>query len=380
MSRLSRLHDLGLAVACFVIVLVDGQWGKYAAGLDALGVAATALVCFPVAFRRWAPNCMLVVSLAGVVAVLATTRSSSALILPPLILLFTIALEGDRRRSILLGAAMLPVVAVIVTLYSPHGMFSSETLYNAVQILAALAIGDAVRSKRAWARALEDRVRQAEETREAEAERRVGEERLRIARDLHDVVAHAMVAINVQAGVAAHLLDRKPEAAADALTEIKRVSGEALSDLRSTLQVLRAGEDQAPTRPTQGVEALDELVTGVRAAGLDVQLHTTGLDDARLPAQVDAAVHRIAQEALTNVLRHAAARSAQVSVDVRDGRVELEVLDDGDGAATVVNDDGGGHGVEGMRERAAQLGGRVEAGRRTDGAGWRVHATLPLPS
>jgi signal transduction histidine kinase len=231
--------------------------------------------------------------------------------------------------------------------------------------LLALAAGDIVRSRR-------EAVERLVAVREEEALRRLGEERLRIARDVHDVVGHAMVAINVQAGVAAHLIDRDPEQARAALRAIKAASGEALNDLRATIGVLRDPDAAAPVEPAAGLRDLDELAARLRTAGVRVTLEIEDLD--RVPAAVHAAGYRIVQEALTNVLRHAHASMVRVGVTEGEGAVHIEVVDDGAGAAA--DGGGSGNGVRGMRERAAALSGTLESGPAADG-GWRVLARLP---
>jgi signal transduction histidine kinase len=232
----------------------------------------------------------------------------------------------------------------------------SAVLRNVAYCWLALAAGDAVRSRR-------DAIERAAAASEEEALRRLGEERLRIARDVHDVVAHAMVAINVQAGVAAHLIDRDPEQARSALRDIKASSGEALDDLRATLGVLR---EDTPVAPTP--DRLDDLAAGLRAAGVRVTIEAEPVDGA-----ARAAVRRIVQEALTNVLRHARATEVRVRVARAGEVVELEVVDDGSGGGAP---GGAGQGVRGMRERAAALGGTVETG-PADGGGWQVKARIP---
>ena len=200
---------------------------------------------------------------------------------------------------------------------------------------------------------------------------------------MHDVVAHAMVAINVQAGVGAHLLDRDPEQARRTLQDIKKLSGEALDDLRATLGTLRPPDDDeaAPVRPAQGLRELDdlgELGESLRSAGVEVDVD---IDPATrtLPASVTTTGYRIVQEALTNVVRHASGSRAQVRVTQEDDRVVIDVRDDGRGVVPVgaAAAPGTGSGVRGMRERALAAGGTLEAG-PLDGGGWRVLATLPL--
>jgi signal transduction histidine kinase len=272
--------------------------------------------------------------------------------------LVELAARGDRRRSLWMALSVIPcvVVAVLPFADSPSDLLS-VVVRNAALCLLAIAVGDVDRSRRA---AIAE-----------EARRRLGEERLQIAREVHDVVAHAMVAINVQAGVAAHLVDRDPEQARSALRAIKAASGDALTDLRTALGVLRDGA--AATGPAAGLDDVAELAAGLRAAGVRVELELA--DVSTVPAAVQAAGYRIVQEALTNVLRHARARVARVSVTREDGALTVEVLDDGVGSGGA---GGSGNGVRGMRERAAALSGTLESG-PADPRGWRVLARLPLP-
>jgi signal transduction histidine kinase len=231
-----------------------------------------------------------------------------------------------------------------------------------------------------------DRRIEAARATEEEARRRAGEERLRIARELHDVLAHNISLINVQAGVALHLIEEKPEQARTALTAIKAASKEALGELRSVLEVLRHGDDAPPRAPTAGLDDLDRLVSGATAAGIDVRVITEGTPRP-LPASVDLAAFRIVQEALTNVTRHAGQATATISLTYGDDRLTVQVEDDGRGASPSSNGLGpsgllsGGHrgsgnGIRGMKERAAALGGALEAGPKP-GGGFRVTASLP---
>ena len=232
----------------------------------------------------------------------------------------------------------------------------------AAWLAMVLAVAEAVRSRREQAAA-------AERAQYEEKQRRAGEQRLSLARELHDVLAHNISLINVQASVALHLLDTEPERARPALATIKQTSREALNELRTALDVLRQGEE-APRAPAPGLADLDTLVEGVRSSGLDVRLaHDRPAQP--LPAAVELAVYRIVQEALTNVTRHARAASANVRVDYGDG-VTVEVADDGVGGTAVA-----GNGINGMRERAAALGGEVKAG-PAPGGGFRVVARIPV--
>ncbi|MDJ0460292.1 sensor histidine kinase [Streptomyces sp. H27-C3] len=243
----------------------------------------------------------------------------------------------------------------------------SQELVVAAWVVAIAAAAELVRVRQEqWAR---ERVERAEAEK-----RRADEERLRIARELHDVLAHSISVINVQAGVGLALLDSAPEQARSALTTIKAASKEALGEVRQVLDTLRTPGD-APRAPAPGLDRLGELVEQASGAGLTVEIETDGLR-AALPPGADLAAFRIIQEALTNVVRHSGSRSARVRLGYTLGRLDLRI--DDEGPATTGGDAGGsGNGLVGMRERAASLGGTIEAGPRPDG-GFRVEATLPL--
>ena len=234
----------------------------------------------------------------------------------------------------------------------------------ATWIVAIVALSELVRVRREqWARDRAERARAAE--------RRADEERLRMARELHDVLAHSISVINVQAGVGLALLDSDPEQARTALTTIKAASKEALGEVRQVLDTLRA-PGAAPRAPAPGLDRLPELVEQAAGAGLTVEIRGAA---PKLPPGTDLAAFRIVQEALTNVVRHSGSRHARVLVEREDGALRLRV--DDDGPATGADAGGSGNGLAGMRERAAALGGTIEAGPRGDG-GFRVLAVLPL--
>ncbi|MFJ9887106.1 sensor histidine kinase [Streptomyces sp. NPDC091287] len=233
-------------------------------------------------------------------------------------------------------------------------------------VLAVVAAAELLRVRREqWAAARAER--------EAAERRRADEERLRMARELHDVLAHSISVINVQAGVGLALLDSDPEQARTALTTIKGASKEALDEVRQVLANLRTPGD-APTSPAPGLDRLPELVEQAASAGLTVTVESEG-DAAAVPPGAGLAAFRIVQEALTNVVRHSGSRTALVHIGYGSGRVRLRV--DDEGPATGDDAGGGGNGLVGMRERAAALGGTIEAGPRPDG-GFRVLAELPF--
>jgi signal transduction histidine kinase len=248
----------------------------------------------------------------------------------------------------------------------------------AAWLLVALAGVEAVRGR-------QERLAQARRARQLQARRQADEERLRIARELHDVLAHNISLINVQSGVALHLMDDKPEQARIALTAINEASADALREVRSVLGVLRGTGEQAPRAPTAGLAGLDELVARTNGAGVGVMLEVHG-ERRPLPASIDLAAFRIVQESLTNIVRHAGASAATVELTYRADELTVQVDDDGHGSdpsgdshkVSVPNGDGGGNGIPGMRERASALGGTLEAGPRSSG-GFRVRARIPLP-
>jgi signal transduction histidine kinase len=249
----------------------------------------------------------------------------------------------------------------------------------AAWLLVLLAATEVVRSRRERAAAVHRSLQQ-------EGLRKAEEERLRIARELHDVLAHNISLINVQSGVALHLLDERPEQARTALTVINEASAEALREIRSVLGALRRVDEDLPRRPAASLERLPELVARSANAGVDVDVQIDG-EPRPLPSEIDLAAYRILQESLTNVSRHAGAGQATVSVHYRDRELALEIDDDGlesvagangmAAAAERVPSAGTGNGIVGMRERAAALGGDLEAGPRP-GGGFRVRARIPL--
>jgi signal transduction histidine kinase len=248
----------------------------------------------------------------------------------------------------------------------------------AAWLLVALASAEAVRGRR-------ERFAEAKRARELQARSQADEERLRIAQELHDVLAHNISLINVQSGVALHLMDEKPEQARIALTAINQASADALREVRSVLGVLRGTGEQAPRAPTAGLDRLDELVSRTTAAGIGVALEVHG-ERRPLPASIDLAAFRIVQEALTNIVRHAGAGSATVELTYGPAELTVQVDDDGSGPGALgprrevsgPDGEGGGNGIPGMRERAVALGGTFDAGPRPSG-GFRVRARIPLP-
>ncbi|MFJ2233731.1 sensor histidine kinase [Streptomyces sp. NPDC087859] len=336
-----------------------------------IGLSAAALV-----FRRRAP--MTVLALTGSFSIIecVTGDPRAPVAMSAVIALFTVASATDRPTAWRVGLLTMTVLTAAAMLGGPLPWYAQENLGIFAWTGIGATAGDAVRSRRAFVQAIRDRAEKAERTREEEARRRVAEERLRIARDLHDVVAHHIALVNVQAGVAAHVMDKRPDQAKEALAHVREASRSALNELRATVGLLRqSGDPEAPTEPAPGLDRLDELVGTFRSAGQHVEVARAD-SDTTLPAAVGLAAYRVIQEALTNVQKHAGTEAkAEVSV-VRVGpNIEITVLDNGAGEDEPA--DGGGHGLLGMRERVTALRGTLTTGPRY-GGGFRVHAILPV--
>ena len=253
-------------------------------------------------------------------------------------------------------------------------VIGTGTLADAALLAAVLLLGEAVRTRRAWAEEVRRRLQRAEQDREREAARRVAEERLRIARELHDVLAHTVAGLNVQAGAAADAVDDAPEQAKASLHAIRQHSRAAMAELKATVGLLRGDVSDAPRTPAPGLAQLDALLQTVTDAGVQVDVSVAGT--ARpLPGAIDLTAYRILQESLTNVVRHAHASAARVLIRYDPDEIVVEVDDNGHGPAAAGNG-AGGYGLVGMHERAAAVGGALEAGPRP-GGGFRVHAELP---
>ncbi|MEW2284271.1 sensor histidine kinase [Streptomyces sp. NPDC047841] len=375
-------------LACMVAGSFAAPQGHHGLTWDVHAPAVLSLVLMlagaaALAFRRRAPKTVLAVT--GTVSLVecVTGDPRAPVAMSAVIALFTVAATTDRSTTWRLGLLTMTVLTAAAMLAGPLPWYAQENLGVLAWTGIGATAGDAVRSRRAVVQAIRDRAERAERTREEEARRRVAEERLRIARDLHDVVAHHIALVNVQAGVAAHVMDKRPDQAKEALAHVREASRSALGELRATVGLLRqSGDPEAPTEPAPGLSRLEELADTFRSAGLPVSVARAD-QGTELPAAVDLAAYRIVQEALTNVRKHAGPDAgAEVSV-VRVGpNVEVTVLDDGPGkpgapGAGHASEDGGGHGLLGMRERVTALGGTLTTGPRY-GGGFRVHAILPV--
>jgi signal transduction histidine kinase len=329
-----------------------------------LGVAAAVLL----GRRRW-PLGVLAVTVATSVVYLVLEYPHGPILLAMSVAMYSVANRLPVGGSLAAcGVALVAVVLPELLVVDRERLLTETPLLLAVLsglLLPSWAIGTMVR----LAQEAEQRVRQDERRRRAD------EERLRIAREVHDVVGHGLAAINLQAGVALHVVGRRPEQAEVALAAIKRSSKDALEELRRTLAVFRQPDTQdGPQRPAPGLGQLEALVAAMAEGGLPIQVAVTG-ERAKLPAAVDLAAYRIVQESLTNVARHAGPATATVRVGYQPEAVVLEIADTGTGRAAGVARPGG-HGIAGMRERAAAVGGTLQAGPTAEGR-FLVRARLP---
>jgi signal transduction histidine kinase len=326
------------------------------------------VACMVLALKRRYPVAVLGISTAAVVTYSALGYVSGAVMLAPAVALFAVAQVVPIRRALAIAAVTLVALMTATGAANPFGTTGGGFYLIPALIAAPLFGGIAVSNRRAYTGSIEARAA-------AEAERRIDEERLRIARELHDIVAHTMATINVQAGVAEHVLAQNPAAAGDALHAIKVASKDGLRELRAILNVLRQADEGGPARPAPGLGQLDALIAGACQAGLPTTLTQAG-EQRALPAAVDLAAYRIVQESLTNVIKHAGPATATVRLSYDKAAVRIEIADTGRGMTAGLNGTATGHGLVGMRERAASVGGTLNAGPGQPG-GFLVTARLP---
>jgi signal transduction histidine kinase len=370
--------DAGWAAPVFVLGVAAIQIvGTYFAArgqsdrepLDALAIVLLAAGPVALSLRHRYPVAVTWVVTAITLTYLLIGYPYGPVFLSIIVALYTAVADGHRLAAWFAAAGLYGGHFGLRYLFD---MDSQPTLgqlfFVAAWLLVLLAASEVMRARRDWAT-------ETARTKEQEARRRSSEERLLIAQELHDVLAHHISLMNVQAGVALHLMDRQPEQARTALTAIEGASREALAELRSVLSILQQPEGGAPRAPTPGLARLEGLVEQTQAAGLDVRTEIEGVPQP-LSAPVDAAAFRVIQEALTNVIRHAGAASAIVHVGYGGHEVVVQVDDDGRGTGQPTGR-GDGRGITGMRERVTALRGRFEAG-PLPGRGFRVRAQLPL--
>lgn len=388
------MRDLAVAVSCFVLSAPVAVAGSFVHGTPvSWTIVGLAIACVPLLARsRW-PFQVLAVTLAVSVVQFLIFSLPGPSAVATAVALYSVAMRTDRRTARRVGACATAVLVPASLICRPGLENLWQHLVLIVGLGLALASSDAVRSRRQLLDSALERAEQAERTREEEARRRVTEERLHIARELHDVVAHHITLVNAQAGVAHHLMRTEPDHAYQALERIRDTSRAALDELRATVGLLRYSDDPAaPREPAPGLAGLDALLDSFRHSGLDVTPERTG-QPGELPPITDLTAYRIIQEALTNTRKHAGLVPARVHLDYRTDALRIAVEDDGPSTpanhsgntpattTTTTTDEtqgtGTGHGMIGMHERAKAAGGTLTAGPRPTG-GFRIHAELPL--
>ncbi|MFE4491289.1 sensor histidine kinase [Streptomyces niveus] len=372
-----------VTATAFVLCLLGGvvQVDDTLTAPPAAAYVIAVVSCAVLPLRRRAPLAALAATTAsGVLVAPLGLLLSPLIVAPALITAYSYALTARTERRA--AGAVLGTSVVLLVASTP--LFGGVSWQDASRMgsvaafpLMAGVLGHSVRNRRAYLAAVEERARRAEESRDGEARRRVAEERVRIARELHDLVAHQITLANAQATVAAHLFDIRPEQTRKSLRELVETTGHALDELRSTVGLLRqSGDTAGPAEPAPGLSRLPALLASFRGAGLEVSVEQEGTARPLAPG-VDLTAYRIVQEALTNVTKHAATGTARVHLAWSRDRVTVTVADDGEGAVAV-HSRPPGYGLIGMRERATAAGGQLSAGRRPEG-GFLVSAELPLP-
>jgi signal transduction histidine kinase len=377
--------DGSWAVVLLGISLVGGATGVF--GPPAAAVPLTVLLCLVVALRRRMPEKMLLLAAAVGVAQLITDVKMTPADFAMLVIVYTVAAEGARWASrFALGAGLC--AAPVAHLRWPNEQNSvaagiAAAVFMTVPFALAWVLGDSIRTRRAYFAQLEERAARLEREREAQSKVAVAAERARIARELHDVVAHNVSVMVVQADGAAYVLDAAPDQAKKALETISSTGRQALAEMRRLLGVLRTGEHQEAGEyvPQPDVQQIEDLVEQCRGSGLPVDFKVEGTPRP-LPSGVELTAYRIVQEALTNTRKHGGPNAgASVRLVYFDDGLGLLVEDDGKGAPHELYEEGGfdgqGHGLIGMRERVGMVGGTLDAGPRP-GGGFRISALLPL--
>jgi signal transduction histidine kinase len=367
--------DRLFVVFLLAVVVVDLSANPDREGPLALNIAVMSGIALSFLWRRSKPLLTLGIVLGGLLGMatwLTQPPNMFAAVLSLLSASYAVGRHEAGRRSVAGLVAAATVVTVVAIIFDPGDIFFPVTFFCIVPWLA----GRTIRTQTALARELAEKAERAEHARAEEEERAIRLERTRIARELHDVLAHNLSVMVVQAAAARRVVDRNPVQAVEAAELIERTGREALAEIRQLFGPVRRGEGEDLSGPPS-VARLDDLVRGAGAAGLAVELRVMG-DPVELPSGIDLTAYRIVQEALTNALKHSGCERAAVTVSYEPNELVLSVEDDGeerrDGDG--LSESGGGHGIAGMRERAALYGGIVQAGRRP-GGGFAVRARLP---
>ncbi|WP_217548302.1 sensor histidine kinase [Streptomyces sp. GbtcB6] len=378
----TRTVDTMAAVLLFALFLfgseitMSAEDQPHAAGLT---IALAAVGCGALLWQRTRPRTVVALGAAATAAAAGLGHLPTPLLLGGLMLaLYRLAVDTDRPTARRYYFASVALVVGAAMVFAPAGIpWPLETISPAAWLLLPVVAGNAVRLQTAYLDAVQARAEYAERSREEEARHRVAEERMRIARELHDVVAHHLALANAQAGTAAHLSRTHPDQVHRILGDLAGTTASALRELKATVGLLRqTGDPDLPLAPSPGLDRLPELTEACESAGLAVHVSVEG-SPRPLTAGVDLTAYRIVQEALTNVTKHASAEAAYVRIGWARDRLTLTITDDGTATAPAAPAPGHGFGLIGMRERAQSVGGAFAAGHR-DGGGYEVTTRLPL--
>lgn len=385
-----RRHPVLVDAAAAVIMLLGDLFVAPAVSGDpapsGLALLLIVLTLAVMPLRSRLPLATLALTTFGVAGFVVLDGLESLVTLAPLLALYSLAVLGDRRSTVVAWA----LTAAVMTLASVLHVSAEPLLEDVLPVLpwsaAAAAIGDGVRNRRAYRAAVEERVERAERNREEETRRRVAEERVRIARELHDILAHHIAVVNVQAGVAQHLLTDQPGAAAEALATVRSSAAAVLEELGQVLSVLRDADEPAEgTAPAPGLARLETLLASFAATGLAVEWSLVG-EPRDLPPTVDLVVYRLIEEGLTNAFKHGTG-TAHLSLHYLPSTLLVRISNDTPAFAAIGSRRGAdaeeiagtnaGHGLLGMRERTAAVGGTITTG-PTSGGAFEVNVELPL--
>lgn len=394
-GRVKRFSDVGARGLIFdgllaAAVLALGLTGVYeldadiapsfSREADALHTVLTILTAVPLALRRVYPAAAFFATLIPWMVDRTLDYPQSLAAFALFIMFYTIGAELPRRQAFLIGGTTAAVLLVwtSVGVAVLESVTSASLLTTMISTVTPLLMGREMRQRRRRVEDLRERAERAEQEREEKARRAVADERARIARDLHDVVAHQMTVMTLQAEGARRIADGSDPRVVEALETISEAGHGALAEMRRMVGLLRSPEDESETEPLPTLANLDQLVEKVRAAGMPVDLQVKG-ETRPLSEAKELSAFRIVQESLTNAARHGGPGvSATVTLDYGEDRLDVQVLDDGRGASAP-GDARGGHGIVGMKERIAVIGGEFDAGPKA-GGGYRVRATIPVES
>ena len=367
--------DTFLAVLLFLgATLSAASPGPNARLPDATFYLLVAVGAAPYALRRRAPLPVLVLATVPVLALIALGYGSAVIGSGLFLAAYTVAAWSGIRVTAFAAGYVVVLLALVVAL-APRSMQFGELANNTALFVGAFALGRSANDRRQNLVLLQDRAALAEDARIEKAQLAVADERLRIAQELHDVLAHSLGVIALQAGVGAHVIDIDPVEAKASLVSVAQTSRSALTEVRRILGALRGQDNPATYHPPPGLDALGELAAELSAAGLPVEVRVEGESDV-VPAALALTAYRLVQESLTNVLKHAGPARAEVTIRYQPGALILEVDDNGQGPPATTESAAPGHGQLGMRERVAVWGGSLTTGPGPRG-GYRVTARLP---